>query len=326
MKHSPQSLWQLLLARATLMLLTVVLLTGCEYKDLCYDHNHSDKVFVTFDWQKAPHHTATSMVVLFYNLDKPSQQPIRYEYPLSGGTATLQPGRWKAVTYNSNTDAIRHRGQEWWSTSEVYTRLSSIEEGTQLTRGAMPQATGTEQEQVILEPDPIWGCVSEDFNLVVDGNGYNLVLKPEYRYTTLKVKITNVPNLEYTFGLGGSISGVAASRFIASGELGQQTVTEAFPVRKTDDTTIEMSVNIFGHCPELPWNTHLLTIYAVLADGSKWYYVIDVTDKIHQAEQQGGDTIEIEVDGLPIPKPIVNGSGFQPTIDTWQGVEIEVGM
>lgn len=324
MIHSPQSLRQSL-ARATLLFLTMVLLTGCEYKDLCYDHRHSDKVYVTFDWRKAPQHTATSMTVLFYNLDKPSQQPIRYEYPLSGGTATLQPGRWKAVTYNSNTEAIRHRGQEWWSSAEVFTRQSTIEEGSQLTRGAMPQANGAEQEQVILEPDPIWGCVSEDFTLVVDGNGYNLVLMPEYRYTTLKVKITDVPNLEYTNGVGGSISGVAASRFIASGELGQQMVTEAFPVNKTDNT-LEMSINIFGHCPESTEITHLLTIYAILADGSKWYYTIDVTDKIHQAVEQDDGTMEIEVSGLPIPKPIVNGSGFHPTIDTWQGVEIEVGM
>ena len=325
MKHSSQSLRQLL-ARATLMLLTMTLLTGCEYKDLCYDHNHSDKVYVTFDWRKAPHHTATSMTVLFYNIDNPSQQNIRYDYPLSGGTATLQPGRWRAVTYNNNTEAIRHRGQQWWTTPEAYTRQSSIEEGSQLTRGAMPQATGAEQEQVILEPDPIWGCVSEEFTLVADGDGYNLVFYPEYRYTTLKVKITDVPNLKYTNGVGGSISGVAASRFIASGELGQQIVTEAFPVRKTDEETLEMSVNIFGHCPESPWNTHLLTIYAILADGSKWYYTIDVTDKIHQAVEQDDGTMEIEVSGLPIPKPIVNGSGFHPTIDTWQGVEIEVGM
>ena len=36
--------------------------------------------------------------------------------------------------------------------------------------------------------------------------------------------------------------------------------------------------------------------------------------------------VGIELDELPIPKPIVNGSGFQPTIDSWQGVEIDVGM
>ena len=134
-------------------------------------------------------------------------------------------------------------------------------------------------------------------------------------------------NLQYTNGIGGAISGVAASRFIASGELGGQTVTEAFSVSKGGDAVLEASVNIFGIDTALTDTPHLLTIYAVLADGSKWYYTIDVTDKIRQASQQEDDgTIMIEVDGLPIPKPIINGSGFQPTIDTWQGVEIEVGM
>jgi hypothetical protein len=48
---------------------------------------------------------------------------------------------------------------------------------------------------------------------------------------------------------------------------------------------------------------------------------------MHDASQ-GPDAEEIIVnlDDLPIPKPIVNGGGFQPTIDGWQGVEIDVGM
>ena len=36
--------------------------------------------------------------------------------------------------------------------------------------------------------------------------------------------------------------------------------------------------------------------------------------------------IDIDLEDLPVPKPIVNGSGFQPTIDGWQGVEIPVDM
>lgn len=324
MKHSPQSRrW---VATGSLLML-LCLLTGCEYKDLCYDHRHSDKVFVTFDWQKAPQHTATSMTVLFYNIDEPSQQPIRYDYPLSGGSATLEPGRWRAVTYNNNTETILYRGAGAWNTIEAYTRLSSIEEGTQLTRAGMPQANGAEQERVILEPDPIWGCVSEEFTLVADGDGYHLVFMPEYRYTTLKVKIANVPNLKYTEGIGGAISGVAASRYIATGELGQQMATEAFTVQKTDDETLEATVNIFGRRTDASDITHYLTIYAILADGSKWYYTIDVTDKLqHAVIDDNNNTISIEVDGLPIPKPIVNGSGFQPVIDSWQGVNIEVTM
>ena len=324
MKHSPQSRrW---VATGSLLLL-LCLLTGCEYKDLCYDHSHSDKVFVTFDWQKAPQHTATSMTVLFYNIDNPSQQPIRYDYPLSGGSATLEPGRWRAVTYNNNTETILYRGAGAWNTIEAYTRLSSIEEGTQLTRAGMPQANGAEQERVILEPDPIWGCVSEEFTLVADGDGYHLVFMPEYRYITLKVKIANVPNLKYTEGIGGAISGVAASRYIATGELGQQMATEAFTVQKTGDETLEATVNIFGRRTDASDIAHYLTIYAILADGSKWYYTYDVSQQMHNPKQNPDDHhVYIELDDLPVPKPIVNGSGFQPTIDGWQGIEIPVDM
>ena len=64
----------------------------------------------------------------------------------------------------------------------------------------------------------------------------------------------------------------------------------------------------------------------------RWYYNINVSDKMHVSGPDPSgpaghkEEIQIEVDGLPVPKPIVNGSGFQPTIDGWQGVEIEVSM
>ena len=78
----------------------------------------------------------------------------------------------------------------------------------------------------------------------------------------------------------------------------------------------------------------LLTIYAILNDGSKWYYTTDVTTQMHKEQQPGtepqGDEddeeITIDVEGLPIPKPISDGGGFEPTIDGWQSIEIEVGM
>ena len=73
----------------------------------------------------------------------------------------------------------------------------------------------------------------------------------------------------------------------------------------------------------------MLTVYVILADGSKWYYTADVSGQMHRNGQGTGDdnnSITIELDELPIPKPIVNGSGFQPTIDGWQGIEIEVDM
>jgi hypothetical protein len=224
------------------------------------------------------------------------------------------------------------------SALEAYTRVSSIEEGTQLSRSGMPRATQTENEPVILEPDPLWGASSEAFTLKLDEKDVNgtipttvITMHPTSRVYEVTVNIHNVPNLQYTGQIGAALSGLAPSVYMVSGELGESLATETFVGSVVNETTIVMHVRIFGHCPRAhqgELNTHKLTIYAVLADNSKWYHTEDVTDQMHDWSQNPEDAEEIIINlkDLPIPKPIVNGSGFQPTIDGWQGIEIDVGM
>ena len=315
--------------------LLCVLCVSCEYKDLCYDHNHYGDVTVSFDWSKEPGKKVEGMTVLFYNLDAPASEPLRYDFVgMDGGRARLLPGTYRALAYNYDTETILYREMSSLQTLKAYTRQSSVEEGTQLSRSGMPRASEAEDEMVILEPDPLYGAESEAFTVEIDGQCH-VVLTPESRVIELTVTITNVPNLQYTSQFGGALTGLSPSVTMASGALGEGHVTQAFTASVVDESTIEMHVRIFGHCPyaadgEL-W-PHILTVYAILGDGSKWYYNINVSDQMHVTDpgSVGPDghkqEIRIEVDGLPVPKPIVNGSGFQPTIDGWQGVEIEVSM
>ena len=319
----------------------LLLLTSCEYKDLCYDHNHYGDVTVSFDWSQEPDTRVEGMTVLFYDLDAPTAEPLRYDFVgMNGGHARLLPGTYRAVAYNYDTETILYRGYNDETTLEAYTRQSSIEEGTQLSRAGMPRAENTEDEMVILEPDPLYGAVSETFIVAIDGQ-CSVVMKPEARVTQLTITITNVPNLQYSSQFGGALSGLSPSVAMASGVPGEGHVTQAFPVSVVGESTLQAHIRIFGHCPHLAegesW-MHLLTVYAVLADGSKWYYTIDLGNQIHHVDPEHPvpdpgnheEEIRIEIDGgdgnLPIPKPIVNGSGFQPTIDGWQGVEIDVTM
>ncbi len=315
--------------------LLCVLCVSCDYKDLCYDHNHYGDVTVSFDWSKEPGKKVEGMTVLFYNLDAPASEPLRYDFVgMDGGRARLLPGTYRALAYNYDTETILYREMSSAQTLKAYTRQSSVEEGTQLSRSGMPRASEAEDEMVILEPDPLYGAESEAFTVEIDGQCH-VVLTPESRVIELTVTITNVPNLQYTSQFGGALTGLSPSVTMASGALGEGRVTQAFTASVVDESTIEMHVRIFGHCPyaadgEL-W-PHILTVYAILGDGSKWYYNINVSDQMHVTDpgSVGPDghkqEIRIEVDGLPVPKPIVNGSGFQPTIDGWQGVEIEVSM
>ena len=200
------------------------------------------------------------------------------------------------------------------------------------SRGLMPRAVGTELEPIILEPDPLYAAeAAEPVTLEPNDRDRRIVISPEYRFIRLVININNVPNLKYTGQFGGTLSGLAAGRKVVSGELSSVTATQAFPASVVGDSTLQLDVRIFGHCPLIGdgiINTHLLTIYAILADNSQWYYTLDITEELHNAVlDETTEQIEIVIDdGIPIPKPIINGSGFQPTIDGWQSIEIDVGM
>ena len=280
------------------------------------------------------------MTVLFYNEDNPSAEPIRYDLPgRDGGTVRLQPGTWRAMAYNYDTETILYRGMGSIATLEAYTRLSSIEEGTQLSRADMPRAPSTENEPVILEPDPLWACTSKTFTLTLDDathkhetayTQHTITLYPTTRVCEVTVTIHNVPNLQYTGQFAGALSGLASSVWIESAQRGSGIATQAFTATVTDNTTLEMKFRIFGHCPhadEGDIRNHILSVYAILADGTQWFYNEDVTDQMHDLTKNP-DQVHIYLDlyDLPVPKPIVNGSGFRPTIDGWQGEEIEVTM
>ena len=327
-----------------------VLCVSCEYKELCYDHNHWVEVRVVFDWQKsdststkalmAPENHGAGMTVLFYNMDNPLSEPIRYDLPgRNGGTVRLQPGTWRAMAYNYDTETILYRGMESIATLEAYTRRSSIEEGTQLSRAGMPRAPSTEAEAVILEPDPLWGCYSEPFTLTMNdaihnaqttGDKHQITLYPRPRFCEVTVTIHNVPNLQYTGQFAGALSGLAGSVWMESERLGDEVVTQAFTASVIDGTTLQMKFRIFGHCPyadEAGINKHILSVYAILADGTQWFYNEDVTDQMHDLIKNPGKyEIFLDLYDLPVPKPIVNGSGFRPTVDGWVGEEIEVTM
>jgi hypothetical protein len=330
-----------------LLFVSSFLFIACEYKDLCYQHPHTVNVRVQFDWAKAPYANPEGMAVLFYDLNNPSAAPQRFDLPgRDGGIVKLETGTYRALAYNYDASGVIIRGTESISTVEAYTRPSSIEEGTGLSGEGMPRANGTESQNVILEPDSVWAATYYKLTIdmvepvtydnVKEGHNeetktdYTIVMQPERRIRQITVTIRNVPNLQYTSNFAGAISTLAPSVFLETGNLGKEDVTQAFTLSNVADSTLQADILFFGHCPNAAdgtTNSHILTVYAILADGSKWYYTIDVTDQMHDATKNPDPYhIYIDVDNLPAPKPIVNGGGLHPTIDTWQGVEIPVTM
>lgn len=310
------------------------LLTGCDQRELCYDHDHRANLAVIFDWSKATDAEVAGMTTLFFNKERPDRDD-RYDFEgMKGDTVRLQPGTYRAVAYNRDTEAILLRGTDSPTSLEAYTRNSSISEGTRIqTRGDMPRAEGTEEEPVILEPDLLFGGVSDYFTLVPDGEE-TITISEEHRTKLIHIVFTNVKNLKYAKMFGGSLTGLAPSVYVSSGELGEGSVTEAFTGYATDETTLEFYVRIFGHCPRAAdgeINSHVLTVYCVMEDGTQWYHSIDVTDQLHDTPSKPSaeeEVINIALEDLPLPELMGDGEGgmFEPTIDGWQSVEIDVSI
>lgn len=136
------------------------------------------------------------------------------------------------------------------------------------------------------------------------------------------MEIRNVKNLKYTSGVSFSISTLAGGFLPYINKVTDDVVTIPFDGSMHQEAST-VTTRTFGYSPTAN-RTHKLTVYAVLADDSKWYYTYDVTDQIHNAPDPRN--VHIVLDGLPLPKPIVNGGGFKPTVKEWQTVDVDIKM
>lgn len=301
--------------------------TSCEHKDLCYDHSDAVDVKVAFDWKDAPGAAPASMS--FYLFPAGGGEALRYDFTdCTGGTIRVPVGSYEALCLNSDTENINYRNTECRETFEVTTRAADLLSGLSVLgvlSDGVPRVDGTEDERVILPPDMLWSDCVEGIELKRADGTMAVTLRPEMSVCRYSVEIRNAANLKYVSGISGSLSSMAESLYPGVGCDATCKTGATIPFDaavSADKSTVTGGLFAFG-CPSAR-KTHTLTIYAVLSDESKWYYTYDVTDQIHSAPNQRD--VHIVLDGLPLPKPIVNGGGFQPDVDDWHSVNVDIEM
>lgn len=302
--------------------------TSCDYKELCYDHSHTVDVKVVLNWKNARKAAPESMSL--YLFPKNGDEALRYEFTnCEGGTIRVPVGSYGAMCLNSDTENVTYRNVEQQTTFEVYTRtvdlLSGLSSLGVMSLGA-PRADGAEDERVALPPDMMWSDCAEIVEINSTDETPVIELYPKASVVKYSLEIRNAENLKYVSGISGSLSGLAGGLLPGVGydATSNELVTIPFDgTISSDKTTITGSLMTFGDCYNAE-SRHQLVIYAVLSDNSKWYYTYDITEQIHSAPDRYN--VHIVLDGLPLPKPLVNGGGFQPTVDEWQSVNINVEM
>lgn len=304
----------------------LVVMTSCEHKDLCYDHAHTGTVNVIFDWRNAPDAAPRSMSCYLFPAD--GGKVLRYDFSdRLGGTIRVPAGRYDVLCLNSDTENINYRNTETENGFEVTTRTTALLSGLaslNVRSSEAPRTGGTESERVVLPTDMIWSDHAEAIELKRTSTTQTVTLYPKVSVSRYTVEIRNAENLKYVSGISGSLSSLAGGLLVGKAETTEECVTIPFDATVSADKNIVTGQLLaFGHCPSIQ-NRHRLTVYAVLADQSRWYYTYDVTDQIHSARNQRD--VHIVLEGLPLPKPIVNGGGFQPAVDAWQEIPIDIAM
>ena len=324
----------------------LLMLPSCVHKELCYDHPHTVSVKVEFDWRDAPEADPDGMCVYFYPVGGGSG--TRFDFSgTEGGEVELQVGSYLVLCYNNDTEVAQFYNTDDFGSHGAYTREGSVLEPI-YGNGAnyAPRSRGTEDERVVICPDMIWGCTATEVEITDSGISYVLApyedgmepvpveseeyvikLYPHELVCTYTYEVRNVKNLKHMAQMCGTISGMAGKMTLSSEELDDECVTLPFGAQSDGKSTVTGMFYTFGHNTANP-DPHKMVFYVVMDDGAKYCYKdsenLDVTMQVHNAPDYRH--VHLIIDGLDLPQPIENGSGFDPSVDDWEVVEEEIKL
>lgn len=307
-----------------IMLMSCVILTlalsSCVHKELCYDHSHVLEVDVVFDWHNDPEASPKSMSLYLFPDD--GGRPIRYDLiGHEGGRIRLDSGTYDIICLNSDTENIDVLDDLTYESLRVTTKDADALRGL-YAMAATIKAPKDDGERMADSPENVWSAYAED--VLLNESYSKVTLYPEPDVMNCTVEIKNAENLKWIEDIYGTLSGMADGFFPQRDVLCEELATIAFDCSyDSENKTVTGLLSSFGHCPSSP-NTHILAIYVTLADGSLWEYTFDVTEQVHESDDPYN--IKIVLDNLPIPKPVVNGGGFKPSVDEWGNIDININM
>ena len=307
--------------------LTLLMMTSCYQKELCYTHPHTEDVNVVFDWKNDP--TAKPATMRLYTFSRDDDRKMRYEFTdYHGGKISMEQGNHDALCINSDAHRNFFRNIESRNTFEIYTEEATTLKGISELAINLPRARGGEKERMVFQPDSVWCDVTTTpfmlpLNEGIQNSSYTLTLYPKPLFCTYTVDIHNAQNLKHIKGMSATLSGLAGSVMAETGIPTEELVTIPFDVYKLpNNTSITGSFRTFGYSSKQAKPEHKLVVYVVLSDGSRKFYTYDVTDQVRKAPDPYH--VHIVLDGLPLPKPISNGNGIKPTVKEWDRIEIPI--
>lgn len=293
--------------------------------------NERSEIYVAFDWRNAPDANPSSMMAYFFPATR--GDAILYTFSnAEGGEITIPYGYYAGIGLNGdNTEWAGMRNTDDPESFEVYTRDAENLEAYGILSRSVPRAEGTEHERMAKTPGMIWSDRKDNINLSADddadGNGvHTITFYPEEAICHYTVDILDIAHSEYLHGaeVDATLSGMGEGFLAGKHTATDVAVTMPFTLKSdTKANSLNGQFLTFGECCSTA-HSHMLTVYVYLTDGTKWYHAYDVTDQVTSAPDPRN--VHIVVRGLDLPQPITGGSGFQPDVNEWNNININLSM
>ena len=282
-------------------LLALLLLVGCRRNEICYDEFDAQvPVRIDLLWTARPA-LPSGFYACFYPLEA---RPFVDYLDTYGGVLNLTPSHYSVVTFSNDTEKVRFRNTTTYETFEAYVDAATR---PSLTAGA-PMEVG------IAEPDRLFAASVRDVEVAATGDTVVIEKYPQRLFAVYPFEVSGLTGVENLSAIRASVSGMAPSVFLASGELGANPSTVFLNFRRTADG-IEGGFSTFGHYAD-PAVRHIFTL-ELLYQGRVTRLEYDVTEMLHTT-----DRISI-VERIDFP-PVTGGGGFDTGVGGWGDDVVDV--
>lgn len=239
--------------RAAMMLvLVMVLTTGCRQRDLCFDHPHNRvNVAIRFDWRADSDASPDGMVVYLFR--EGARTPYVYDFDgRDGGVVTIPAGSYSALCHN--TGSTNHKAISVNSFEKYGLRLGDLSNMVGTVPSVPSDLPGASGQRITYCPEPLWVSSIPALRVEMPEPGHDNDVVQEIvfdmypavsQYTFI---IDHPVNLAGQMSVTGIVSGLASTVHPGTLTTGEETVCHAFTMRSGPDSTLIGSMLTFGHC------------------------------------------------------------------------------
>lgn len=352
-----------------LSLLCWILLCSCEHKELCYDHHHFIHYVRVYIDKEIPNVTTG-----FYNeeykrptLSDPVVMRLILADPHSGrtlaerflrnkgydehgayfdGYINADPGYYKLLAYNFDTETSLITREGLWESAQVYTNeITAYLYDRIVSRTNTLNEFGV-QERIVYEPDHFFvtdfGIIeiknqkpnqSADTLTTIDGKQFISSTLVKSYYLQIQVE-----GLEYASSSVGLLTGMSGATWIANRKMDiENEVTVFFEMQpgqigssagmkrnKNTAATLYTTFNTFGKLPDKT-NKFEITFDFTTTYGKPYSETIDITELFSTPEAKEHQWLLINhTIKIPEPPNENGGSGLSPSVGEWEDVNKDI--